>query len=145
MTASPRPSRLRTSSSPSETSTRHWISSPSAMSPERTVGDLAIVLHSHMPYVEGFGTYPFGEEWLFDAVVRSYLPLLEFAERMTFTVTPVLADQLEDPGVHERLRHFLVEHRLRAAEADLPEVPEECREAVEAEIERFTEALAFLD
>ena len=25
-------------------------------------GDLAIVLHSHMPYVEGFGTYPFGEE-----------------------------------------------------------------------------------
>ena len=37
----------------------------------RIVGDLAIVLHSHMPYVEGFGTYPFGEEWLFDAVVRS--------------------------------------------------------------------------
>ena len=36
-----------------------------------TVGDLAIVLHSHMPYVEGFGTYPFGEEWLFDAIVRS--------------------------------------------------------------------------
>ena len=30
-------------------------------------GDLALVLHSHMPYVEGFGTYPFGEEWLFDA------------------------------------------------------------------------------
>ena len=30
-------------------------------------GDLAIVLHRHMPYVEGFGTYPFGEEWLFDA------------------------------------------------------------------------------
>ena len=38
------------------------------------VGDIAIVLHSHMPYVEGFGTYPFGEEWLFDAVVRSHLP-----------------------------------------------------------------------
>ena len=25
-------------------------------------GRLAIVLHSHMPYVEGFGTWPFGEE-----------------------------------------------------------------------------------
>jgi 1,4-alpha-glucan branching enzyme len=25
-------------------------------------GDLCIVLHSHMPYVEGFGTWPFGEE-----------------------------------------------------------------------------------
>ena len=43
------------------------------------LGDLAVVLHSHMPYVEGFGTYPFGEEWLFDAVVRSYLPVLEVA------------------------------------------------------------------
>ncbi len=43
----------------------------------RAVGSLAIVLHSHMPYVEGFGTYPFGEEWLFDAVIRSYLPVLE--------------------------------------------------------------------
>ena len=38
-----------------------------------SVGDLAIVLHSHMPYVEGFGTYPFGEEWLFDAVIRSHV------------------------------------------------------------------------
>src|SRR5258707_9516903 len=27
-------------------------------------GELAIVLHSHQPYVAGFGTWPFGEEWL---------------------------------------------------------------------------------
>ncbi len=57
----------------------------------------------HMPYVEGFGTYPFGEEWLFDAVARSYLPVLEVAERLTMTVTPVLADQLEADGVGERM------------------------------------------
>ena len=63
-----------------------------------SAGDLAIVLHSHMPYVEGFGTYPFGEEWLFDAVIRSYLPVLEVARDLTMTVTPVLADQLEDAG-----------------------------------------------
>ena len=75
-----------------------------------------------MPYVEGFGTYPFGEEWLFDAVIRSYLPVLEVAERLTMTVTPVLADQLEDAGVRERLRRFLVEWRIGAAEADLAEV-----------------------
>ena len=87
------------------------------------VGDLAIVLHSHMPYVEGFGTYPFGEEWLFDAVVRSYLPVLEVARDLTMTVTPVLADQLEDRGVHERLRRFLVEWRIGAAEADAGQVP----------------------
>jgi 1,4-alpha-glucan branching enzyme len=112
---------------------------------ERCAGDLAIVLHSHMPYVEGFGTYPFGEEWLFDAVIRSYLPVLEVAERLTMTVTPVLADQLEDGGVRERLRRFLVEWRIGAAEADLPEVPAECRPAVEAERTRYQHALALLD
>jgi 1,4-alpha-glucan branching enzyme len=115
------------------------------LSGERTAGDLAIVLHSHMPYVEGFGTYPFGEEWLFDAVVRSYLPLLEFAERLTMTVTPVLADQLEDPGARERLRRFLVDFRIGAAEADLPQVPAECRAACEAELGRYGRALELLD
>ena len=98
-----------------------------------------------MPYVEGFGTYPFGEEWLFDAVVRSYLPLLEVAERLTLTVTPVLADQLEGRGVRERLRDFLVELRVAAAEADLPQVPEECREACESELARYRHALGLLD
>ena len=57
---------------------------------EEAVGDLALVLHSHMPYVEGFGTYPFGEEWLFEAVARSHLPVLEAARNATVTVTPPL-------------------------------------------------------
>lgn len=115
------------------------------MPPEGGVGDLAIVLHSHMPYVEGFGTYPFGEEWLFDAVIRSYLPVLEAADKLTMTVTPVLADQLEDAGVHERLRRFLVEWRIGAAEADAGQVPTECRDACEAELARYRHALELLD
>jgi 1,4-alpha-glucan branching enzyme len=82
------------------------------------VADLAIVLHTHMPYVEGFGTYPFGEEWLFDAVARSHLPVLERAERLTMTTTPVLADQLEADGVGERMLDFLRRHRLEPAERD---------------------------
>ena len=65
-----------------------------------------------MPYVEGFGTYPFGEEWLFDAFARSHLPVLEVAERLTMTVTPVLADQLEADGVGERMLDFLRRHRV---------------------------------
>ncbi|HEX7059129.1 MAG TPA: 1,4-alpha-glucan branching protein domain-containing protein [Solirubrobacterales bacterium] len=112
---------------------------------EETVGDLAIVLHSHMPYVEGFGTYPFGEEWLFDAVVRSYLPVLEVADRLTMTVTPVLADQLEDTGVAERLRRFLVDWRVKAAETDARQVSEECRDACTAELARYRHALELLD
>lgn len=109
------------------------------------VGDLAIVLHSHMPYVEGFGTYPFGEEWLFDAVIRSYLPVLGVARDLTMTVTPVLADQLEDRATSARLRRFLVEWRIGAAEADMDQVPAECRAACEGELRRYRRALELLD
>src|SRR4029077_17537807 len=123
-TVSPPRSPPRTSPCEIGASTRPWTSSPSVM-PEASAGDLAIVLHSHMPYVEGFGTYPFGEEWLFDAVIRSHLPVLEVARGLTMTVTPVLADQLEDRGAAERLRRFLVEWRIGAAEADAREVPPE--------------------
>jgi 1,4-alpha-glucan branching enzyme len=98
-----------------------------------------------MPYVEGFGTYPFGEEWLFDAVIRSYLPVLEVAERLTMTVTPVLADQLEDAGAAKRLRDFLVQWRIGAAQADIAQVPAECRDACEAELARYRHALELLD
>lgn len=108
-------------------------------------GDLAIVLHSHMPYVEGFGTYPFGEEWLFDAVIRSHLPILEFARDLTFTVTPVLADQLEAPGVPDRLRDFLADHRVGAAAKDVESARPEYREAARAEHDRYLHALDLFD
>jgi 1,4-alpha-glucan branching enzyme len=98
-----------------------------------------------MPYVEGFGTYPFGEEWLFDAVVRSYLPVLEVARDLTMTVTPVLADQLEDAGAAERLRRFLIDWRIGAAEADLGDIAPEERPACAAERDRYRRALELLD
>ena len=54
-----------------------------------------------MPYVEGFGTWPFGEEWLWEAMATSYLPLLDVLDahpgRVTVSLTPVLCDQLEAP------------------------------------------------
>jgi len=110
------------------------------------VGDLAIVLHSHMPYVEGFGTYPFGEEWLFDAIVRSYLPVLEIADRVTVTVTPVLADQLEAAGVAERFTSFAAEYRIATCEADAAQMSEHEREpafgpACESEAGRYRRSL----
>ena len=116
------------------------VDGPQRPAPE-SVGDLAIVLHSHMPYVEGFGTYPFGEEWLFDAVARSHLPVLEVADRLTMTVTPVLADQLEAGGVGERMLEFLRRHRLEAAERDAAEAEPELREAAESEAEHYRIAL----
>jgi 1,4-alpha-glucan branching enzyme len=109
------------------------------------VGDLAIVLHTHMPYVEGFGTYPFGEEWLFDAVIRSYAPVCELAERLTMSVTPVLADQLEADGVAERLLEWASRFRVGACEADGAEIEEPCREACRAEAARYRRALERLE
>jgi 1,4-alpha-glucan branching enzyme len=108
---------------------------------ERTRGDLAIVLHSHMPYVEGFGTYPFGEEWLFDAFARSHLPVLEVAERLTMTVTPVLADQLEAEGVGERMLTFLRRHRVDAADRDVADAGAAVRPAAKAEADHYTNAI----
>ena len=72
-------------------------------------GRFSLVLHSHMPYVEGFGTWPFGEEWLFEAMASCYLPLLDVlpGSGITVSVTPVLADQLEAPGLDERFVAFL--------------------------------------
>jgi 1,4-alpha-glucan branching enzyme len=112
---------------------------------ERTRGDLAIVLHSHMPYVEGYGTYPFGEEWLFDAFARSHLPVLDVAERVTMTVTPVLADQLEADGVGERMLTFLRRHRVDAADRDVADAGAAVRPAARAEADHYTRAMKRLN
>jgi 1,4-alpha-glucan branching enzyme len=98
-----------------------------------------------MPYVEGFGTYPFGEEWLFDAVCRSYLPVLDVARDVTVTVTPVLADQLEADGVPARLREFVRDFRVGSAEADASDADPELRAACAAEAARYREALDRLE
>ena len=99
-------------------------------------GRLAVVLHSHLPYVEGFGTWPFGEEWLWEAIATSYLPLLDVLRAgapLTLSLTPVLCDQLEAPDAIERCRAFLrdvrpASHALDIEAADDP--------AVAAELER---------
>src|SRR5262245_31652025 len=113
--------------------------------PDAEVGDLAIVLHSHMPYVEGFGTWPFAEEWLFDAVARSYLAVLEVARDLTITVSPVLADQLEAPDVADRLAAFVRRYRLGAAELDAAGASPGLRPAAEAEVARYRQVLERLE
>src|SRR4051812_32668055 len=112
---------------------------------ERTRGDLAIVLHSHMPYVEGYGTYPFGEEWLFDAFARSHLPVLEVADRLTMTVTPALADQLGAKGGGERMLAVLRRHRGGGADGDVAAPGGVLRTAAKAEADQYTWAMKRLD
>jgi 1,4-alpha-glucan branching enzyme len=101
-------------------------------------GELAIVLHTHMPYVEGFGTWPFGEEWLWEAIASSYLPLLDVLGRapVTLSLTPVLCDQLEAPGAIERCIDFLTEVRPESHRLDIDLLRRDGQEGPAAELER---------
>ncbi len=101
-------------------------------------GELAIVLHTHMPYVEGFGTWPFGEEWLWEAIATSYLPLLDVLGRapITLSLTPVLCDQLEQPGAIERCLVFLKEIRPESHRRDIEHYRAAGQAGLAAELER---------
>jgi 1,4-alpha-glucan branching enzyme len=115
-------------------------------------GRLAVVLHSHMPYVEGYGTWPFGEEWLWEAMASSYLPLLDLLRDgapVTLSLTPVLCDQLEAPAVAERFRAFLADMRRTTHALDAEGSRATGRADLAAEIERaahdYERALMALD
>ncbi len=143
-------------------------------------GELAIVLHTHMPYVEGggewpprqvreymaatgcdfataagktsfepnlegFGSWPFGEEWLWEAVATSYVPLLrvldalgpeQSREKLTLSLTPVLCDQLEAPAAVERCIAFLREIRPETHRLDVEELESTGGSQAVAELER---------
>jgi 1,4-alpha-glucan branching enzyme len=94
-----------------------------------------------MPYVEGFGTWPFGEEWLWEAIATSYLPLLEVLEParpapLTLSLTPVLCDQLEAPGAIERCVAFLREVRPESHRLDIEELSRTGAPELVAELDR---------
>lgn len=74
----------------------------------KSVGRFALVLHSHLPWLKGHGTWPVGEEWLYQAIAASYVPVLGALRRLaeqgrrdlvTIGVTPILAAQLDDADV----------------------------------------------
>src|SRR5258706_15203886 len=80
-------------------------------------GYLALVLHAHLPYVRHPEHEHFLEEnWLFEAITETYLPLLEKMESwardgmivpLTLTLTPTLCSMLLDPLLQERTARHL--------------------------------------
>ena len=112
------------------------------MTSSRERGALAIVLHTHMPYVEGFGTWPFGEEWLWEAMAGCYLPLLDLLDSgapLTLSLTPVLCDQLEAPGIAERFGAFVGEVRRYTHDEDAQGLRAGGHEDLAREVERSWE------
>ena len=82
-----------------------------------TLGSLSLVLHAHLPFVRHPEHETFLEEtWLFEAVVETYLPLVQVMEgwlrdgmqaRLTLTLSPTLCSMLRDRLLQERtVRHL---------------------------------------
>jgi len=88
--------------------------------------DFVLTLHSHLPYVLNHGRWPHGSDWLCEAAVDTYLPLLEGLRAaaaaevrapITIGFTPVLANQLTSPVFKEELEAFFDQRLEACAEA----------------------------
>ncbi len=86
--------------------------------------DFVLTLHSHLPYVLHHGRWPHGSDWLCEAALDTYLPLLEklteqaargVRSPVTISFSPVLANQLVDPAFAAELDTYLAQ-RLSACD-----------------------------
>src|SRR5437660_8058330 len=80
-------------------------------------GSLALILHAHLPFVrhpehEEF----FEEDWLFEAITETYIPLIEMMQRLvrdrvpfklTMSLTPPLIAMLNDELLRVRYERQL--------------------------------------
>lgn len=83
-----------------------------------------LTLHSHLPWVLNHGRWPHGSDWLCEAALDTYLPLLDHLQGLqgegvtapvTLGITPVLANQLASPRFREELSAYL-EQRFEACD-----------------------------
>src|SRR5260370_40446585 len=75
-------------------------------------GYLALILHAHLPFVRHPEHEHFLEEdWFFEAVTETYIPLLRMMRRLladsvpfklTMSLTPTLCAMLQDKLLHQR-------------------------------------------
>ena len=80
-------------------------------------GYLCLVLHAHLPFVRHPEEEYFLEEnWLFEAITETYIPLIHVFERLiadgiyfriTMSLTPTLASMLNDPLLQDRYARHL--------------------------------------
>lgn len=97
-------------------------------------GKFVLLLHAHLPYVRHPEHEDFLEEdWFYEAIAETYLPLLRILERLAaegarvrlaLTLTPTLCAMMEDPLLQARAaRHLersvaLAESEIRRTEGD---------------------------
>ncbi|MFN9635877.1 MAG: DUF1957 domain-containing protein, partial [Synechococcaceae cyanobacterium] len=91
-------------------------------------GDLALVLHAHLPYVRSGKPGSLEEDWYFQALQECYLPLVQVLEaaaadptaqpRLTLGLSPTLLALLSDTELNRRFLPWLEQRRELLAEAD---------------------------
>jgi 1,4-alpha-glucan branching enzyme len=113
------------------------------------LGFLSIVLHAHLPFIRHpEHRYHLEENWLHEAVVATYLPLLEaFRDmardgvqfRVTMSMSPPLCAMLADPLLQQRTLAYLDRLvRLGELELDRTEGDAALHRAATFYLERFT-------
>jgi len=92
-----------------------------------TIGYFGLVLHGHIPWCKKSGTWPAGEEWLFEAMAETYIPMLNILRELkendiktaiTINITPILAEQLADDYMKQRFTEYM-ESLISRAKADI--------------------------
>lgn len=80
--------------------------------------DLVVQLHSHLPWVLGHGDWPHGSDWLSEATLETYLPLVRQLRALrdegtdapvTLGITPILANQLAHPTFKGVVSRYLAQ------------------------------------
>src|SRR6186997_3182617 len=82
--------------------------------------DVVVMLHSHLPYVLNHGRWPHGSDWICEAAIDTYLPLLEALEKLRHEGVPApvtLGNQLASPVFVEELEAYFAQRLASCEEA----------------------------
>jgi len=117
-------------------------------------GSLALILHAHLPFVRHPEHEHFlEEEWFFEAITESYIPLLRVMQRLvddsvpfklTMSLTPTLCAMLQDPLLRDRyVQHLDLLIDLAAREQKRNRKHPQLRELADFYSKMFREIRAF--
>ena len=81
------------------------------------LGQLAIVLHAHLPYVRKNEKNSLEEDWLFQAILECYIPLLKSIEssknenplntKLTISLSPTLLSLLSNKEIQKTFPNWI--------------------------------------
>ena len=82
------------------------------------LGRLAIVLHAHLPFVRKNEKNSLEEDWLFQAILECYIPLLQVMEsskkqdtsntKLTLSLSPTLLSLLQNKQIQKKYSSWIL-------------------------------------